>query len=69
MEGFYSNRSKKEEKVQRYLKKKEGNCRMGLRCDSDRKITFEEEELVVGLRTGKARAETLVKGASKKLLK
>lgn len=47
MEGFYSNRSKRDQHIKRYLKKKEGKCGFGLRCDSDRKITFDEDEGIV----------------------
>lgn len=46
VEGFYSNRSKKDELSRRYLKRKEGPYRSGFRCDSDRKIALDEEELV-----------------------
>ena len=42
VEGFYSNRSKKDEISKRYLKRKEGPHKVGYRCDSDRKITLDE---------------------------
>ena len=50
VEGFYSNRSKKEEISRRYLKRKEGPYRSGFRCDSDRKINIEEEDLPLRFR-------------------
>jgi hypothetical protein len=47
LHGFYSSRSKREEAANKYIKKNEGGNKMGFRCDSDRKITLEDEEFAV----------------------
>lgn len=41
--GFYSSRSKKDDFSKKYIKKNEGPHKLGYRCDSDRKITFDDE--------------------------
>ena len=47
LHGFYSSRSKREDVANKYIRKNETGNRMGYRCDSDRKITLEDEEIIV----------------------
>ena len=42
--GFYSSRSKKEDGSNRYIRKNESGNKVGFRCDSDRRITVEEDD-------------------------
>ena len=42
--GFYSSRSKRDDHVNKYIRKNEMGNKMGFRCDSDRKITLEDED-------------------------
>jgi hypothetical protein len=64
MRGFYSSRSKRDEVVTHYLKKKEGN-QLGFRCDSDRKITIEDEDFCFRLPRQQIRPESAPKVARK----
>jgi hypothetical protein len=43
LQGYYSSRSKREEISKKYIKKTEKANKCGFRCDSDRKITLEDE--------------------------
>lgn len=45
LHGYYSSRSKREEISKKYIKKTEKSNKFGFRCDSDRKITLEDEEI------------------------
>ena len=46
--GFYSSRSKRDDLATRYIRKNEAGNKMGFRCDSDRKITLEDEDFSGG---------------------
>lgn len=45
LHGFFSSRSKREEMPTKYIRKNDTGIKVGFRCDSDRKITVEDEDL------------------------
>lgn len=49
MHGYYSNRSKRDDLSKKYIKKTDKCNKLGFRCDSDRKITLEDEEILKGM--------------------
>jgi hypothetical protein len=62
LQGYYSSRSKREEISKKYIKKTEKANKFGFRCDSDRKITLEDEEAFLKGAFNCPRSQPLKKG-------
>jgi len=67
MHGFYSSRGKKD--IKKYVKRNEGPYKFGFRCDSDRKITIEDEDIYFKNAKNMAHSPSIKQTLSRKVIK